>query len=42
MIALLVPLRGLTALDLPPVSKPPSHPFAPPPLPRVMSVEQGL
>jgi general secretion pathway protein A len=42
MIALLVPLRGLTALELPPVAKPPSHPFAPPPLPRVMSVEQGL
>ena len=32
-IALYEPIRDITAVDLPTVSRPPSHPFAPPPLP---------
>jgi general secretion pathway protein A len=32
-IALYDPIRTMTNLDLPTISRPPSHPFAPPPLP---------
>jgi hypothetical protein len=32
-IALIEPIRTITSLNLPAVSRPPSHPFAPPPLP---------
>jgi general secretion pathway protein A len=41
ILTLVVPLRGLTNAALPPIANPPSHPFAAPPLPYVMSVEQG-
>ena len=41
LLALIAPLQGLTTAELPPVTKPASHPFAPPALPRVMSVEPG-
>jgi general secretion pathway protein A len=42
LLALLVPLQDLTTAELPPLAKPASHPFAPPALPRVMSVEPGF
>ena len=32
-IALIEPIRTITSLNLPTVSRPPAHPFAPPPLP---------
>jgi general secretion pathway protein A len=41
LLALIAPLQSLTTAELPPVAKPASHPFLPPALPRVMSVEPG-
>jgi general secretion pathway protein A len=41
LLALMAPLQSLTTAELPSITKPASHPFAPPALPRVMSVEPG-
>ena len=40
-LTLIAPLQGAST-ELPPIAKPASHPFAPPELPRVMSVEPGI